>query len=86
MTEGHFGWQDNKWYYTAGDWKSTILVQVMSVCRSTLTIYYEQLEDNVKKRYSDKLNSIGKEMDDPYTYLGLLTMYPILSTQTSIIS
>ncbi len=30
--------------------------------------YYEQLEDDVKKRYSDKLNSIGVKVDDPYTF------------------
>ena len=30
--------------------------------------YYEQLEDNVKKRYNDKLDTIGLEVDDPYTF------------------
>ena len=61
------GGKRHEWHYTAGDWKSTILGQVMSVCRM-YSDYYEQLEDNDKKRYNDKLNSIGKEVDDPYTF------------------
>ena len=30
--------------------------------------YYEQLKDNVKKRYNEKLNIIGEAVDDPYTF------------------
>ena len=30
--------------------------------------YYEQLQNDVKKRYNDKLSSIGEGVDDPYTF------------------
>ena len=30
--------------------------------------YYEELKDNVKKRYNEKLNIIGEAVDDPYTF------------------
>jgi len=30
--------------------------------------YYEQLKDDVKKRYNEKLNIIGEAVDDPYTF------------------
>ena len=30
--------------------------------------YYEQLKDEVKKRYNEKLNIIGEAVDDPYTF------------------
>lgn len=30
--------------------------------------YYEQLETDVKKRYQEKLDSIGERVDDPYTF------------------
>ncbi len=30
--------------------------------------YFSQLDDSAKLRYSEKLNSIGLQVDDPYTY------------------
>ncbi len=41
--------------------------------------YYQQLEDDVKNRYNDKLNSIGVEVDDPYTFSSghILMLSPI---------
>ena len=30
--------------------------------------YYEQLKDDVKKRYNEKLNIIGEAVDDPYIF------------------
>ena len=30
--------------------------------------YYEQLKDDIKKRYNEKLNIIGEAVDDPYTF------------------
>ncbi len=30
--------------------------------------YFSQLDESAKLRYSEKLNSIGLQVDDPYTY------------------
>ncbi len=30
--------------------------------------YFSQLDESAKLRYSEKLNSIGLHVDDPYTY------------------
>ena len=30
--------------------------------------YYKQLEVDAKKRYNEKLDSLGRQMDDPYTF------------------
>ena len=30
--------------------------------------YYSLLDESAKKRYSDKINSIGLQVDDPYTF------------------
>ena len=35
--------------------------------------YYKQLDDEVKKRYNGKLNSIGEGVNDPYTFSSTLT-------------
>ena len=44
-----------------------LLFLVMSLERK-YSDYYEQLQDDVKKRYNDKLSSIGEGVDDPYTF------------------
>ena len=50
--------------YSWRDWKSNILVQVMSV-GSTLTTMSSW---KIMTRKGTMINSIGKEVDDPYTF------------------
>ena len=43
------------------------MTSAMSVGRK-YSDYYSQLDESAKKRYSDKINSIGLQVDDPYTF------------------
>ena len=37
--------------------------------------YYRQLDMNSKKRYNEKLDSLGTQLDDPYTFYPRPGMY-----------
>ena len=58
-------------------WYSMVLVPtnlevVFSLCvmsrERTFSQYYAQLEPHAKQRYKKKLDSIGRQVDDPYTF------------------
>ena len=54
---GHFGWQN-----AGGIGQQAIgrARNLLFLAMSVESEYYEQLEDDVKKRYNDKLSSIGE--------------------------